>query len=510
MWLRMGLCVVLATALAAPARAGDPVVERLAGALLDEALGAARAEAPAPGRALFAQVLASEAFVGQPVGRLDVFVRVADGLRKPKDAQRTLGLAVQGLQPAVDLLQARLAGPAGKPADRRLTVVLCSSDVDRKQAAFSEVLALLDACEDGAFSGWKPDQAVFSAAHVRSPAVHTWEVLLVNLGHPEARDTRAWLAHGVGYRLLGAVANRLLACGAFGAVPAWLQQGLADELDIAAYGQAWVAGAESTEYSWSQGGWRKTGWEGFLPEGATPPPPAYTPPPPMTVKLQKHVSDDGWIERGDSATRHWSRLAADLDGDAPPSLQRAAVEQEYSPRDRAYGRLVLHLALQQAGRPAGAPDLLSALDGKPAAVLGGVRPGEPLTVVVARALGGVPALDALEAETLEQQLLAAGRPEVVDELRQLGGTALLALRDHREQSAWLYRQPQYDARRRQRIFDLIVQSEQLQQLREWEVLGAALDSGAQAALGTASSYPKDASRLAAALEAFRAGLAAAR
>ncbi|MBM3985834.1 MAG: hypothetical protein FJ296_09140, partial [Planctomycetes bacterium] len=355
MSLRIGMVAALAAMLALPARAGDPVVERLAGALLDEALGAARAEAPAPGRALFAQVLASEAFVGQAIGPLDVYVRVADGLRKPRDAQRTLDQAAGGLQPAADLLQARLAQPSGKGAGRRFAVVLCSSNVNRQQQAFSEVLALLDACEDGGFSGWKPDQAVFSAANVHAPAVHTWEVLLVNLGHPEARDARAWLAHGVGYRLLVAVANRLLACGAFGSVPPWLHQGLADELDIAAYGQAWVAGAESSEYSWSQGGWRKTGWEGFLPEGAVPPPPVYTPPPPMTVKLQKHVSDDGWITRADSATRHWSRLAADLGVDAPPSLQRAAVAQEHSPRDRAYGRLVLHLMLQQAGRPAGVP-----------------------------------------------------------------------------------------------------------------------------------------------------------
>jgi hypothetical protein len=503
---RIGVCVLLAATLALPARAGDPVVERLAGALLEAALGKARAEAPAPGRELFAQVLASEAFVGQSVGTLDVYVRVADGLRKPKDAQRTLGQAVEGLQPAADLLQARLAQPGSQAEGRRLAVVLCSSDIAKQQVAWSEVLALLDACEDGGFSGWKPDQAVFSAANVRAPSAGTWEVLLVNLGHPEARDARAWLAHGVGYRLLGAVANRLLACGAFGAVPPWLQQGLADELDIAAYGQAWVAGAESTESSWSQGGWRKTGWEGFLPEGAVPPPPVYTPPPPMTVKLQKHVSDDGWIARDDSATRHWSRLAADLGGDAPPSLQRAAVAREHSPRDRAYGRLVLHLVLQPQGRAAGTPDLLAALDSKPAPVLGGVRPGEPLTAVVARALGGVPELDALEAETLERQLVAAGRPEVIDELRQLGAGTLLALRDHREQSAWLYRQLQYDTRRRQRIFDIIVQSEQLQQLREWEVLGAALDRGAQAALAGRGSYPKGADKLDDALQAFREAL----
>ncbi len=507
MSLRIGMCVALAATLALPARAGDPVVERLSGALLDEALGAGRAEAPAPGRELFRNVLASEAFDGQAVGPLDVYVRVADGLRKPKDAQRTLDQAVEGLQPAADLLAARLGQPSGKAAGRRFAVVLCSSNIDKQQVAFSEVLALLDACEDGAFSGWKPDQAVFSAANVRAPAVHTWEVLLVNLAHAEARDARAWLAHGVGYRLLAAVANRLLACGAFGAVPAWLQQGLADELDIAAYGQAWVAGAESSEYSWSQGGWRKTGWEGFLPEGAVPPPPVYTPPPPMTVKLQKHVSDDGWIARDDSATRHWSRLAADIGDDAPPSLQRAAVAQEHSPRDRAYGRLVLHLVLQQAGRPANAPDLLAALDRKPAPVPGGVRPGEPLTVVVARALGGVAELDALEAETLEQQLVAASRPEVVDELRQLGAAPLLALRDHREQSAWLYRQHAFDARKRQRIFDIIVQSEQVQQLREWEVLGAALDRGAQAALAGRGSYPKGADQLVEALQAFREALA---
>ncbi len=506
MSLRMVMLVLMA-ALALPARAGDQAVDRLAGALLESALGEARATAPAPGRALFGQVLASPAFVGQAVGPLDVFVRVADGLRKPRDARRTLEQAVQGLQPAADFLGTRFARPSGQVSGRRYAVVLLSSDIDREQLAFSEVLALLDACEDGGFSGWKPDLPVFCAANVRAPACNTWEVLLVNLAHPEARDGKAWLAHGIGYRLLNAVANRLLACGAFGPVPPWLQQGLADELDIAVHGQAWVAGAESSEYSWSQGGWRSVGWEGFLPQGAAPPPPVYQPPPPMSVKAQKHVSDDGWIVRADSATRHWSRLAADLPSAEPPSLRRAAAARDYTPRDRAYGRLVLHLLLQPQGRPADVPDLLESLDVRPPPVPGGIRAGEALTVVVARALGGVPELDALEAETLEQQLVAARRPEVIDALRQSGAAPLLALRDHREQSGWLYHQMQYDARTRQRIFDIIVQSEQVQQLREWEVLGAALDRAAAATLGCSKSYPKDETRLAEALAAFRDALA---
>jgi len=502
------LAAALLCALPGPAaHAGETAAQRQAEALVATALGPARAEAPAPGRALFERVLASEAFVGRAVGPLDVYVRVADALGKPRAAQKLLDEAVRGLTPAAELLAARFDRPTGLVSGRRFTVVLADADLQAGQTSFSELVALLDVCEDAGWTGWKPDLPLFGGAAVHAPLVNSWEVLLFNLHHPEAADRETWLAHGLGYRTLNLVANRLLACGAFGPVPTWLQQSLADELDISAYGEAYVAAAESTSWSMTQGGWRSVGWEGFLPEGQSPPPPRYEPPPPLEVKLQKHVSDDGWIARGDSGTRHWARLVADLKSPAPPSLRRAAVAREYAPRDRAFGRLVLHLLLSPEGRPQGAPDLLEALDTRPPPVQGGIRGGDPLPVLVARALGGVPDLAAIEAETLAQQLAAAQRSAAAEAARQLQAEGLLALKDHREQSAWLYRQPRYDPRARQQLFDLIVQAENLQQLREWEVVSEALDRAARAALGASKAWPRDAGRRAAVLQAFRDALA---
>lgn len=493
--------------LATVARAGDPVVERQAGALLDTALGPARQEAPPPGQGLFRQVLASAAFVGGAVGPLDVHVRVADGLGKRREAEKILAEALRGLQPAASLLERHFGRDSGLVSGRRLTVVLADADLNAGQVSFSELVALLDLCEDGGWSGWKPDLALHGAAAVHAPLVHSWEVLLFNLHHPEAADRKAWLAHGIGYRLLNLVANRVLACGAFGPVPTWLQQSLADELDIEAYGEAWVAAAESNSWSMTQGGWRSVGWEGFLPEGHAPPPPRYEPPPPLDLKLQKHVSDGGWIARGDSGTRHWAKLAAELKSSAPPSLRRSAVARDYAPRDRAFGRLVLHLLLSPQARPEGAPELLAALDTRPPPVRGGIRAGDPLPELLARALGGLPDLAALQSETLGEQLQAAERGDLAELARSLGAGELLALRDHREQSAWLYRQSRYDASTRQKLFNLIVEAEQLQQLREWEVLGDALDRATHAALATGRAWPGQGAKREAALAAFREALA---
>lgn len=505
-WPIRGLAALLLAA--GLARAGDPLVQGQAGALLDAALGAARSAAPPPGPGLFGQVLATEAFVGGSVGPLDVFVRLADGLARRREAEKVLAEALQGLEPAAALLARRFGRDTGLVSGRRLTVVLADADLDADQASFSQLVALLDLCEDGGWSGWKPDLPLFGAAAVRAPLAHSWEVLLFNLHHPEAQDREAWLAHGLGHRLLNLVANRVLACGAFGPVPTWLQQSLADELDIAAYGEAWVAAAESTSWSRTQGGWRSVGWEGFLPEGHAPPPPRYEPPPPLDVKVQKHVSDGGWIARGESATRHWAKLAAELKTAAPPSLRRSAVSRDYAPRDRAYGRLVLNLLLDPAARPEGAPDLLAALDTRPAPVTGGIRPGDPLPELLARSLGGVPDLAALQAETLGEQLQAAGRADLAELARRLGAGELLGLRDHREQSAWLYRMSRFDASARQQLFELIVQAEHLQQLREWEVVCEALDRSVHAALATARTWPKEGARRAGALLAFREALPA--
>ncbi len=503
--LTIALCAALA--LAAPLRAGDAQVQKKAEALLAAAFGPERGSAPPPGRALFAAALDSTAFVGAPVGPFDVRVRVADGLKKPKEARRVLEQLEQGLQPVADFVRQRFSRPDGLVSGRRFTLVFASSDVADGESAYAEILALLDTCEDAGWSGWKPELPVWAPAHLTAPVAQTWEVLVFNLAHAEARaDPAAWLQHGVGYRVLNFLGNLLLQFGAYGPVPPWLQQGLSDELDIAVYGQAWVAAGETSSWSETVSGWSSTGWEGFLPEGATPPPPVYTPPEPLSSTFEQHVENDGWIARADSATRHWSKLAGDLRSEVPPSLQRAAAAREDNPRDRAFARLVLHLLLRPDGRQQGEPDLLEVLDRRPAPVLGGIRGGAPLTDVFADVLGGVPDLEPLAAQPLREQLQAAGRPEVIDRVRSLGAADLLDLEDHREQSAWLYHQVGFDPRTRQALFDVIVQSEQVQQLREWEVLGAALDRAATAALGVSRTYPKNAGGMGAAVQAFHEAL----
>jgi len=494
----------IALATAGVAHAGNPEVDQKADALIAAALGKSAGSAPAAGRDLFRAVLDSEAFVGAAAGPLDVRVRVGDKLKKAKEAKRTLDQIVEGLQPVATLLAERFGRSEGLISGQRFTLVFASSDVEGGDAGYSEILALLDRCEDGGWSGWKPELPVYNAANLKAPVVQTWEVLAFNLAQPEALASgKAWLAHGVGYRVVNFLSNLLLQFGAYGPVPPWLQQGLADELDIAAYGQAWVAAGESSEWSSTTSGWSSQGWSGFLPEGQQPPPPVFTPPQPLSHTEEAHVEDDGWIARADSATRHWSKLVADLRTEVPPSLQRAAAARGDTPRDRAYARLVLHLLLRSDSRPEGVPDLLESLDHRPSKVAGGLRGGEPLTVLFARALGGVPELDALEAQTLEQQLVDEARPDVVDQLRQLGAAELLAIKDHRAQSEWLFVHPDIDSHRRIQLFDIIVDSENVQQLREWEVLGAELDRATLAALGRSKAYPKDPATLAATVGAFR-------
>jgi hypothetical protein len=124
-------------------------------------------------------------------------------------------------------------------------------------------------------------------------------------------------------------------------------------------------------------------------------------------------------------------------------------------------------------------------------------------VVFGRALGGVPELDALEAQTLQEQLTAEARPDVAEDIRSLGAADMLNIKDHRDQSRWLFQHLGIDTQQRVSLFEIIVDSENIQQLREWEVLGAELDRAAQAALGRSKSYPKDPAAMAAVVGAFR-------
>jgi len=493
---------------ALPARAGDSGIETRANSLLNTALGAATATAPAPGRELFHQVLASPAFVGGQVGPFDVYVRVADGLKHDKDAHHVLDMALAGLKPAADFLAERFNRPDGLVSGHRFTIVLAQSDVGSAEPAFAEILALLDRCEDGGYSGWKPDLPVDNEPNEHASVVNTWEVLAFNLGAPEAKtNLKNWLEHGVGYRTINLITNLLLQVGAFGPEPPWLQQGLADELDISAYGTAWVAAGETTTWRTETSGWTLHGWEGFLPEGASPPPPVYDPPKDLGTTYTKHVDDDGWIAKGDSPIRHWTKLATDLNTKTPPSLQRAATLRDYAPRDRAWARLVMHLATAPGAQPEGKPDLLETLDHRPPPTLGGLRGGEPLTLVVARSLGGTPSLDALEKQTLREQLDAEQRPEVIKRIEDLGGGELLGLADHRAESEWLYYQTECPPTTRQALFNLIVESEYAQQLREWEVVGAALDRAGTATVNAVKVFPKEPDKLTAAGKLFAAAFA---
>jgi hypothetical protein len=242
-----------------------------------------------------------------------------------------------------------------------------------------------------------------------------------------------------------------------------------------------------------------------VPQGQQPPPPVFGPPPGLPRSMQARVtSDDVWLDRKDSGVRHWSELAGDRESEVPASLASTAAAQDYQPRDRAYARCVLHLMLRLAPREGAS--LLELLDRRSTVTESGMRDAEPLPVLFARALGGLPDVDALEALDMEAQLLAIGRQDMVDRIRRLGGEGMLSLADHREQAHWLYGQQALDDETRLALYTAIVEVEALQQLRAWELLGHALDAAADAALTTTPSYPKQAARRAEVAAAFRAAL----
>jgi hypothetical protein len=462
--------------------------------------------APTDGRALFDGVLASGAFERAAVGPWDLHVLVADEFKQAKKARKLLEAAVEGLRPAAVLVQARFGRDEGAISGTRFPLVLVGSQREHGQTGYDEVLALLDRCEDLGYSGWKPDQLVWTDEQRGARSAMTWEVLVVNVEHPDVpANDKHWLSHGIGYDALNQLVNRLFAVGAWGPAPPWLLQGLVDELDIEAYGEAWVAAGESMSYSGRTAGWRRAGWEGFVPQGQQPPPPVHGPPPGLSHSLEVRVEDvDVWLKRSNSTTRHWSELAGDRKSDVPASLASTAAAQSYTPRDRAYARCVLHLLLQVA--PPDGASLLDLLDRRSRVSETGMRDAEPLPVLFARALGGLPVVDAEEAESMEAQLQAIERQDLIDRIRALGGAGMLGIADHREQARWLYQQQDMDDRTRLALYTLIVEIEALHELREWELLGHALDIAADAALSSTPSYPKQAAKQAAVAAAFHGAL----
>lgn len=487
---------------------GDPLTrDQALKSLLDAAFPDPATARPETGRELFLAALSSKVFEQAQVGPFDLYAYRKDGLSGQK-ARKVVDDAAEGLKPVAELLAQRFPeqpGVRGVIAGQRFPIVFVSSDPDKDETAFDEVLALLDRCEELGYSGWKPHLEVWSPKVRASAEGTTWEVKVFNLAHQDVKQHgRDFASHALGYETLSHLVDRLFAKGPTGPVPPWLRQGLVDELDIEAHGSAWVASGESTSWSSQTAGWRNQGWEGFVPQGAAPPPPVLGPPPNLPTNYQSTVTSDTWMNRGGSATRHWSELAGDRKHDVPAAFALMAGTCSYAPRDRAYARCVLHMLIEVAP-PEGA-GLLPTLDRESKERVKGVSEADPLPVAFARALGGVPAVDELEKQTLEQQLTDLGRTDLLDRIRALNAEALLSIADHRAQGEWLYHRVKYSPEDRQWLFTMINEAEALQELRQWEVLGAKLDQAADAALRASSSYPKAPKAAEKVAESFRSVL----
>ena len=329
--------------------------------------------------------------------------------------------------------------------------------------------------------------------------VRTWEVQLFDLDHEVIADRRkAWLEHGLGYYALAFTVNRALRRGAWGLVPPWLAHGLIDELDIAAHGKAWVG-----QESWVQQtpGWFRPGWSGFVPQGMTPPPVVRGPPADLATTVE--AGGDPWLSFDDSTSRHWTSLRTDRDTEVPFSFARSAEQEAFLPRDRAAARCVLHLMRLSA--EAGGPGLTALLDDEVATPRDGMPDSEPLPVLFARALGGVPEVDRLEGLSTAALLSELGRDDLARRLEEDGGADALELSDHRAQSAWLARQ-RVDSHARQRLFTTFLEVEYVQQLAEWRAIAPHLDHALAAVLADTKRYPRRERDLAPVVETFRQAL----
>jgi len=532
-----GLAAALLAALTAvpsAAQSAPPARYEPAPVSREQALAAALAWLPADvstegldGRALFALVLSQGPFLSAEAGPFDLHVssgappavepptaerssgrQARARTRTPavkRDAEWLLEHAAEGLMPIGPLLEQRLQASAQRGetlvAGRRFPLVLASGAAAGSGVSdFDALVALLAECEERGFSGWAPQNEVWTLAQRSALLVHTWEVQLVNLAHPDAASLDDFLAHGLGYQSLAFLANRLLRQGSWGLVPPWLAQGLIDELDISAYGEAWVGGDWWTAQT---PGWSREGWEGFVPQGQSPPAPITGPPADLATTVSR--SGDSWQHRESSRTWHWEDLATDRKSAAPASFAFMAEHESFLPRDRALARLTLWLA-QQAPVD-GEPGLLARLDRPADTPAHGMPDSEPLPALLAVALGGVPEVARLEALSGRALVEELGQQAVARQLAELGADALLELSDHRVQSAWLYEQTEIPPKARGRIFTLILTLEYHQQMAQWKALGEALDRGVAAALETGSSPPKDARRREKAVAAFRAALA---
>jgi len=476
---------------AAQAPAGGEVGQ-LATALIDEAFPSGAPD-PKDGRALFVAVLESEAFRSGAASGLTVYAIAKD----PATAAGLVAAATKGLEPLGQLedLVPRGGDGDGSGAAPPQSIVLAQSTAD-----FERVLALLDHCEDLGFAKWKPDNLLWTPQNREAEVARTWEVQVFNLQHPAiAERSELWLEHGIGYYTLAHLVNRAVRQGAWGLSPPWFDQGLIDELDIQAYGTAWV-GAEG--WVAETEGWFRPGWSGFLPTGVAPPPAPSGPPKDLATTIKK--TGDPWADRESSAARHWAELVDDRRSEAPASFAYMAEHQSFLPRDRAYARCALHMLLA-LDESAGGPTFWARLQEPQVVAPDGMPLADPLTVIVADALGGVPDVTRFEALPLSQVLAETGHDDIAARLTEIEAEGLLALTDHREQSRWLYEQWKGPMAYRGEVFRLIMEGEHAQQLHEWELIGKYLDRGMAGLLAACPKFPATDAEREAALQAFRTG-----
>jgi len=493
---------------AAPAPAvvalADKAYERALVAVLDRAFPGEfgfddGGMAPQGDSVLLADTLATPAFLHAAIGPIDLYVYKADGLAQQPAALRVLDLAVKGLTPLAQLLSQRFAHGNGLIAGQRFPIVLASSDLEKKQTGFDQLIALLDWCDAG---DWTTDNGtLWTEGQRNAVVVRNWRVQLVNLAHPEATaQGDNFLKHGLGYYEIAHLVFRLLRLGSWGLVPPWFDQGLMDEFDIAAYGEAWVGGdwfVTETE------GWYRPGWSGFVPEGQQPPVPVTGPPADLATTVRK--TGDSWQHRANSPTRHWDNLVADLDVSDPASFRFMADHESFLPRDRAYARCLMHVLLEVVPEEGAA--LLAALDHSPTRQTNGMFDSKPLPEIFVHALGGLDSVEALAHKPLRTKLMEIGHPEISQELAALGAEGVLETADHRDAGAWLYGHSDFDSDARGKVFNLILTAEHYEQHEEWVRLSDALDRALRAALKASKAYPKEAASRAKAAEAFRAAWA---
>jgi hypothetical protein len=228
--------------------------------------------------------------------------------------------------------------------------------------------------------------------------------------------------------------------------------------------------------------------------------------PPADLAVTVKRSGRPWEQREASTLRHWGELVADRKSEAPASFAFMAQHESFFPRDRALARCLLNLVLDIV--PPDGGGLLHQLDQAGHTPPNGMPDRDALPVIFARSLGGIRAVDELEAQSLQDMLAGIGRDELAERIRALGADELLAIPDHRDQAEWLYRHPSFAADARDKLFSLILEAEYYQQLREWELIGERLDAGAAAAFKASGSYPKGTADRTRVAKAFRSALSA--